>query len=205
MPERGEYILGYAVGGEEGGSRKGKTRSLSTRRRPPHDAGRCPRLRDGELGPEGVGRKTHGVASCDDRRDGTYKSPIRNIPACLSNQPFCDQQDVRKQLITQCKQSKLLDPNADTIVTDSSTNESNHVAILRSFLTGFATSTARLFPDGSYRTVVGNQTVAIHPSSVLFGRKVEAIMYNEYVYTNRSYARGVSAVQMNWVGEVLGV
>lgn len=45
--------------------------------------------------------------------------------------------------------------------------------------------------------------VAIHPSSVLFGRKVEAIMYNEYVFTNRSYARGVSAVQMNWVGEVL--
>ena len=58
-------------------------------------------------------------------------------------------------------------------------------------------------PDGSYRTVVGNQTVAIHPSSVLFGKKVEAIMYNEYVFTNRSYARGVSAVQMDWVGEAL--
>lgn len=111
-------------------------------------------------------------------------------------------QDVRKQLITQCKQAKLLDPSTDAT---SSTNESNHVAILKSFLTGFATNTARLFPDGSYRTIVGNQTVAIHPSSVLFGRKVEAIMYNEYVFTNRSYARGVSAVQMNWVGEVLGV
>ncbi|KAL1953054.1 hypothetical protein VTO42DRAFT_3726 [Malbranchea cinnamomea] len=113
--------------------------------------------------------------------------------------------DVRKQLITQCKQAKLLDPKADTTIVDSYTNESNHVAILKSFLTGFATNTARLFPDGSYRTIVGNQTVAIHPSSVLFGRKVEAIMYNEYVFTNRSYARGVSAVQMNWVGEVLGV
>lgn len=51
--------------------------------------------------------------------------------------------------------------------------------------------------------MVGNQTVAIHPSSVLFGKKVEAIMYNEFVFTNRSYARGVSAVQMDWVGEVL--
>ncbi|EFE43791.1 hypothetical protein TRV_01469 [Trichophyton verrucosum HKI 0517] len=77
------------------------------------------------------------------------------------------------------------------------------VPILTSFLTGFATNTARLFPDGSYRTLVGNQTVAIHPSSVLFGRKVEAIMYNEFVFTTRSYARGVSAVQMNWIGEVL--
>jgi ATP-dependent RNA helicase DHR2 len=77
------------------------------------------------------------------------------------------------------------------------------VLILQSFLSGFATNTARLVPDGSYRTVVGNQTVAIHPSSVLFGKKVEAIMYNEFVFTNRSYARGVSAVQMDWVGEAL--
>lgn len=45
--------------------------------------------------------------------------------------------------------------------------------------------------------------MAIHPSSVLFGRKQEAIMYNEFVFTSRSYARGVSAVQMDWVGEAL--
>lgn len=77
-------------------------------------------------------------------------------------------------------------------------------SILRCFLKGFATNTARLMPDGSYKTVVGNQIVAIHPSSGLFGKKVEAIMYNEFVFTNRSYARGVSAVQMDWIGEALG-
>lgn len=77
-------------------------------------------------------------------------------------------------------------------------------SILKCFLKGFATNTARLMPDGSYKTVVGNQTVAIHPSSGLFGKKVEAIMYNEFVFTNRSYARGVSAVQMDWIGEALG-
>lgn len=77
------------------------------------------------------------------------------------------------------------------------------VSVLRCFLKGFATNTARLFPDGSYKTIAGNQTVAIHPSSGLFGKKVEAIMYNEFVFTNRSYARGVSAVQMDWIGEIL--
>lgn len=75
--------------------------------------------------------------------------------------------------------------------------------LLKCFLKGFGRNTARLFPDGSYKTIVGNQLVAIHPSSVIFGRKVEAIMYNEYVFTNRSYARGVSAVQMDWIGEAL--
>ncbi|KAG2411545.1 hypothetical protein HFD88_009101 [Aspergillus terreus] len=111
--------------------------------------------------------------------------------------------DVRKQLTTQCRQAKLLPHPNDTRGQSSVTREPSPVLILKSFLTGFATNTARLVPDGSYRTVVGNQTVAIHPSSVLFGKKVEAIMYNEYVFTNRSYARGVSAVQMDWVGEAL--
>lgn len=114
-------------------------------------------------------------------------------------------QDVRKQLTAQCRQAKLL-PSLDNnrVNTDSTlTREPSPILILKSFLCGFATNTARLVPDGSYRTVVGNQTVAIHPSSVLFGKKVEAIMYNEYVFTNRSYARGVSAVQMDWVGEAL--
>ncbi|KAL4812341.1 P-loop containing nucleoside triphosphate hydrolase protein [Aspergillus spinulosporus] len=112
--------------------------------------------------------------------------------------------DVRKQLTAQCRQAKLLPSPTESRGSDSSSiREPSPVLILKSFLRGFATNTARLVPDGSYRTVVGNQTVAIHPSSVLFGKKVEAILYNEFVFTNRSYARGVSAVQMDWVGEAL--
>ncbi|KAJ5334032.1 uncharacterized protein N7506_007815 [Penicillium brevicompactum] len=108
--------------------------------------------------------------------------------------------DVRKQLRTQCRQAKLLTNEA---LNSNKHHDPSPILILQSFLAGFATNTARLVPDGSYRTVVGNQTVAIHPSSVLYGKKVEAIMYNEFVFTNRSYARGVSAVQMDWVGEAL--
>jgi ATP-dependent RNA helicase DHR2 len=100
----------------------------------------------------------------------------------------------------QCRQAKLLSSELSNSV---SSHDPSPILILQSFLAGFATNTARLVPDGSYRTIVGNQTVAIHPSSVLFGKKVEAIMYNEFVFTNRSYARGVSAVQMDWVGEAL--
>ena len=115
---------------------------------------------------------------------------------------------MRKQLTTQCRKAQLLPNPSDSGGTNSSfdpslVREPSPVAILKSFLRGFATNTARLVPDGSYRTVVGNQTVAIHPSSVLFSKKVEAILYNEFVFTNRSYARGVSAVQMDWVGEAL--
>ncbi|KAJ4513732.1 Salivary acidic proline-rich phosphoprotein 1/2 [Exophiala dermatitidis] len=85
--------------------------------------------------------------------------------------------------------------------------------ILKCILTGFHANVARLSPDGSYRTVLTNQPVAIHPSSVLFSagggggggpKKFEGIVYNEFVYTGtKAYARGVSAVEMRWLGEIL--
>ncbi|KIW49745.1 hypothetical protein PV05_11394 [Exophiala xenobiotica] len=100
------------------------------------------------------------------------------------------------------------------------------IRILKCLLTGFHPNVARLSADGSYRTLLTNQPVAIHPSSVLFSvprgptprnegnesgeqgptkaRKFEGIMYNEFVYTGtKAYARGLSAIEMRWVGEVL--
>ncbi|KAI4226954.1 MAG: hypothetical protein L6R36_002768 [Xanthoria steineri] len=110
--------------------------------------------------------------------------------------------DVRKQLRSQCYHSRIHTGSDDTDKIPISSELAT--TILKCFLKGFAVNTARLMPDGSYKTVVGNQLVAIHPSSGLYGKKVEAIMYNEFVFTNRSYARGVSAVQMDWVGEAIG-
>jgi ATP-dependent RNA helicase DHR2 len=88
---------------------------------------------------------------------------------------------------------------------NSSYSEQRHEAILKCLLSGFATNTARLTSDGSYKTLVGNQTVTIHPSSVLFGRKIESIVFTEYVYTNKSYGRNVSAVRLRWIEEALSI
>ena len=107
-------------------------------------------------------------------------------------------QDVRKQLRTQ---SNYVESAIQKTMTSSETIET----ILKCFLQGFATNVARLSADGTYKTLVGNQTIAIHPSSVLFGKKVEAIMYNEFVYTTRSYARGVSAIQAVWLQEIFAL
>lgn len=111
--------------------------------------------------------------------------------------------DVRKQLRAQCVQQKLL-PNSASLDEQEPFTEELGNRLLKCFMTGFAANTARLMPDRSYRTIEGNQTVAIHPSSVLFGKKVEAIMYNELVFTQKSYARGVSAVQLQWYAEAVG-
>lgn len=111
--------------------------------------------------------------------------------------------DVRKQLRAQCLQMGMLSTAASDAdgIASTSISFDKGVTILKAFLRGFAMNTAMLCPDGSYKTFVGRQTVAIHPSSVLFGRKVEAIMFNEFVFTKKSYARGVSAVQLDWIAE----
>jgi hypothetical protein len=54
-------------------------------------------------------------------------------------------------------------------------------SVLKAFLSGFFQNTALLQPDGTYRSVVGGQTISIHPASSMFGKRVEAIMYNELV------------------------
>ena len=44
--------------------------------------------------------------------------------------------------------------------------------------------------------------MAIHPSSVLCGKKAECIVFNELVRTSRQYARDVVQVDSNWLPEL---
>ncbi|KAF2714158.1 P-loop containing nucleoside triphosphate hydrolase protein [Pleomassaria siparia CBS 279.74] len=118
----------------------------------------------------------------------------------VSHRAMQNVMNVKKQLLQQCSQLKLL---TSTDKADSSPSEAKTQAILACILRGFISNTARLMPDGSYKTLMGNQTVSIHPSSVLFGRKTEAIVFSEFVFTGKAWARGVSAVQLDWVSEVI--
>jgi ATP-dependent RNA helicase DHR2 len=119
----------------------------------------------------------------------------------VSHRAMQNVMNIRKQLQQQCTQLKLLSRDDDQ--SSSAPSEARSQAILRCMLRGFISNTARMMPDGSYKTLMGNQTVAIHPSSVLFGRKVEAIVFNEFVFTGKAWARSVSAVQLDWVSEVV--
>ncbi len=117
--------------------------------------------------------------------------------------------DVRKQLRSQRAFAKCLpsppsttspppSPSASASSPPSSTNIS--AAVLKCFLKGFASNTALRMQDGSYKTLVGGQKVAVHPGSVMFGKRAEAIVFDEFVFTSKAYARGVSAVEVGWLG-----
>jgi ATP-dependent RNA helicase DHR2 len=78
-------------------------------------------------------------------------------------------------------------------------NQLDVESILKSFLSGFVSNTAIGMPDRSYRTVTTGNLISIHPSSLLFGEKKDAIMYIEFVYTVKGYARSVSAIKLEWL------
>ncbi|KAF2033293.1 P-loop containing nucleoside triphosphate hydrolase protein, partial [Setomelanomma holmii] len=119
----------------------------------------------------------------------------------VSHRAMQNVMNIRKQLQQQCVQLKLL--SLGDHHESAAPSEARSQAILQCMLRGFISNTARMMPDGSYKTLMGNQTVAIHPSSVLFGRKVEAIVFNEFLFTGKAWARGVSAAQLDWVSDVV--
>ncbi|EGS18082.1 ATP-dependent RNA helicase-like protein [Thermochaetoides thermophila DSM 1495] len=127
---------------------------------------------------------------CKDR-----KINVRNMKQALN---------IRKQLRGLCvKEGMMEDPPKDPQpFTPVSPEQAEK--ILKAFLKGFALKTAILAPDYSYVTSHGKHVVAIHPSSVLHGQKKEAIMYLDYVYTQKNYAKKVSVVQSSWIAEALG-
>lgn len=121
----------------------------------------------------------------------------------VSHRAMQNVMNIRKQLREQAKKLNMLSSSEAAASAASAPSEERTRALLACLLKGFVSNTARLMPDGSYKTLMGNQTVAIHPSSVLFGRKTEAIVFTEFVFTGKAWARGVSAVQMDWVTEVI--
>ncbi|CAI5760707.1 unnamed protein product [Candida verbasci] len=85
---------------------------------------------------------------------------------------------------------------------DSEDDKLNVENVLKSFLKGFLTNTAVGMPDRSYRTFNNGQLISIHPSSTLFGKSLDVIMYIEYVFTTKGYARNVSKIEMTWIQEI---
>ncbi|KAL2142195.1 hypothetical protein VTI28DRAFT_1462 [Corynascus sepedonium] len=129
------------------------------------------------------------VKWCKDR-----KLNLRNMKQALN---------IRKQLRGLCVRQRMMEPPPPDPQPFSPISPDQAASILKCFLAGFSIKTAILAPDNSYVTSHGKHVVAIHPASVLHGQKKEAIMFLEHVYTQKSYAKKVSAIQAVWIAEAL--
>ncbi|EME40701.1 hypothetical protein DOTSEDRAFT_74295 [Dothistroma septosporum NZE10] len=74
--------------------------------------------------------------------------------------------------------------------------------IRRALVAGFFMQVAKKDTSGkTYVTVKDNQSVLLHPSTVL-GQDSEWVVYNEFVLTSKNYIRTVTAVKPEWLLEI---
>lgn len=103
--------------------------------------------------------------------------------------------DVRDQLAKLCERVE---------VTMSSVGAADLVPIQKAITSGFFPNAARLQRGGdSYRTVKNNNTVFIHPSSVLMDSNppVKMVIYYELVQTTKEYMRSCLPIKPEWLHE----
>ncbi|XP_024164001.1 probable pre-mRNA-splicing factor ATP-dependent RNA helicase DEAH5 [Rosa chinensis] len=78
----------------------------------------------------------------------------------------------------------------------------NFTQIRKAITAGFFFHDARKDPQEGYRTLVENQPVYIHPSSALFQRQPDWIIYHELVMTTKEYMREVTVIDPKWLVEL---
>lgn len=101
-------------------------------------------------------------------------------------------QDVRKQLVTIMDRYKL----------DIISAGKNYKKICKAITAGFFTNAAKKDPQEGYRTLVDNNPVYIHPSSALFNKNPEWVIYHELVLTTKEYMRNIMVIEAKWLTEL---
>uniref|UniRef100_A0A8C5YVG1 DEAH-box helicase 8 n=1 Tax=Marmota marmota marmota TaxID=9994 RepID=A0A8C5YVG1_MARMA len=100
-------------------------------------------------------------------------------------------QDIRKQMLGIMDRHKL-----DVVSCGKST-----VRVQKAICSGFFRNAAKKDPQEGYRTLIDQQVVYIHPSSALFNRQPEWVVYHELVLTTKEYMREVTTIDPRWLVE----
>jgi ATP-dependent RNA helicase DHX8/PRP22 len=101
-------------------------------------------------------------------------------------------QDVRKQLVTIMDRYKL----------DILSSGKNYKKICMAITAGFFTNAAKKHPQEGYLTLVDQNPVYIHPSSSVFNKNPEWVIYHELVLTTKEYMRNIMVIDAKWLIEL---
>jgi len=99
--------------------------------------------------------------------------------------------DVRKQVLGIMDRHKL----------DIVSCGKNFKRVQKAVVSGFFRNAAKKDPQEGYKTQVDQQLVYIHPSSSLFNRQPEWLVYHEVTATTREYMREITAIDPKWLVE----
>ena len=124
-----------------------------------------------------------------------WKGAGRSDPWCFENfiQPRSMKrvEEVRKQLVQIFERHRLriVSCGRDTM------------RVRQALCSGFFRNSARKDPTEGYKTLVEGTPVYMHPSSSLFGKAAEHVIYYSLVETTREYMHNVTAIEPKWLVE----
>ena len=124
-----------------------------------------------------------------------WKHSKFSTPWCYENfiQPRAMRrvQDVREQLVTilERHRHKVISCGRDT------------VKVRQALCAGFFRNAARKDPHEGYKTLVEGTPVYMHPSSALFNRPAEHVIYHQLVETTKEYMHYVTVIEPKWLVE----
>ena len=101
-------------------------------------------------------------------------------------------QDVRKQLTAIMDRYKM-----DIVAAGRNYNK-----VRKAVCAGYFTNAAKKDPQEGYKTMVEGNPVYIHPSSALFNKNPEWLIYHELVLTTKEYMRHVMTIEPKWLVEL---
>ena len=74
--------------------------------------------------------------------------------------------------------------------------------IRRCLTSGYFAHAARMLPDGTFRTVDGGTVLHAHPSSLMFNRKADWVIFTDVMETGeKTFIRDVSKIERGWLVE----
>eukprot|EP00698_Gefionella_okellyi_P007728 TRINITY_DN1885_c0_g2_i1.p1 TRINITY_DN1885_c0_g2~~TRINITY_DN1885_c0_g2_i1.p1 ORF type:complete len:967 (-),score=246.37 TRINITY_DN1885_c0_g2_i1:44-2944(-) len=126
----------------------------------------------------------------------SWKQNNYSTPWCFENyvqaRGMRRAQDIRKQLTTIMDRYKL----------DIVSCGRNWGNIRKVVCSGYFKNAARRDPQEGYKSLVENTPVYIHPSSALFQKNPDWVVYHELVLTTKEYMRNIVTIDPRWLPEV---
>lgn len=124
-------------------------------------------------------------------RDSKYSNPWCH-DNFVQSRSLLRAQDVRKQLLTIMDRYKL----------EILSCGRDYTRVCKAVVSGFFTHTAKKDAAEGYKTILEGTPVYLHPSSALFNRQPEWVIYHSLIMTSREYMHECMAIEPKWLTEM---
>lgn len=108
---------------------------------------------------------------------------------------------VQSQLVRYLQRFGIAVPDSNLPPAISTADKGTQVR--KCLTSGFFANAAKMQADGTFKSVSGGVTLHAHPTSLMFNRKAEYVIFDEIVETgSKIYIRDVTKIEKGWLTEV---